>query len=50
MHVTKEKLEALLREAELAHAEYEKRIGKRDLDWPVWYADYIVRRIESEHA
>jgi catechol 2,3-dioxygenase-like lactoylglutathione lyase family enzyme len=36
-------LAAALRRAEAAHGEHEKRIGKRDADWPSWYAEYIVR-------
>jgi catechol 2,3-dioxygenase-like lactoylglutathione lyase family enzyme len=36
-------LAAALRRAAAAHGEHEKRIGKRDEDWPDWYADYIVR-------
>jgi catechol 2,3-dioxygenase-like lactoylglutathione lyase family enzyme len=36
-------LAATLRRAAAAHGEHEKRIGKRDEDWPDWYAEYIVR-------
>jgi catechol 2,3-dioxygenase-like lactoylglutathione lyase family enzyme len=36
-------LASALRRAEAAHGEYEKRLGKRDADWPSWYAEYIVR-------
>jgi catechol 2,3-dioxygenase-like lactoylglutathione lyase family enzyme len=32
-----------LRRAEAAHGEHEKRLGERDLDWPTWYAEYMVR-------
>jgi catechol 2,3-dioxygenase-like lactoylglutathione lyase family enzyme len=35
-------LAAALRRAEAAHGEHEKRIGKRDADWPSWYAEYMV--------
>ena len=31
-----------LRRAEAAHGEHEKRTGQRDLDWPSWYAAYMV--------
>ena len=31
-----------LRRAEAAHGEHEKRTGKRDENWPAWYAEYIV--------
>ena len=36
-------LASALRRAEAAHGEHEKRTGKRDEDWPNWYAEYIVR-------
>ncbi|HME37533.1 MAG TPA: VOC family protein [Steroidobacteraceae bacterium] len=32
-----------LRRAATAHGEHEKRIGRRDEDWPTWYAEYLVR-------
>jgi catechol 2,3-dioxygenase-like lactoylglutathione lyase family enzyme len=35
-------LEAALRRAEVAHGEHEKRLGKRDEEWPTWYAEYII--------
>ena len=31
-----------LRRAEAAHGEHEKRTGQRDLNWPDWYAAYMV--------
>ncbi len=34
--------EALTRAA-AAHGEHEQRIGGADPDWPVWYADYMVK-------
>ena len=45
--LTREELADLLREAERAHAEYERELGRRDEDWPTWYADYILRRLEE---
>ena len=42
-----EELADLLREAERAHAAYEQDLGQRDEDWPAWYADYILRRLEG---
>jgi catechol 2,3-dioxygenase-like lactoylglutathione lyase family enzyme len=36
-------LATALRHAEVAHGEHEKRTGQRDVDWPDWYAEYIVR-------
>jgi hypothetical protein len=36
-------LAATLRRAEAAHGEHEKRTGgRRDENWPDWYAEYIV--------
>jgi catechol 2,3-dioxygenase-like lactoylglutathione lyase family enzyme len=35
-------LASALRRAEAAHAEHEKRTGRRDDDWPAWYASYVV--------
>jgi catechol 2,3-dioxygenase-like lactoylglutathione lyase family enzyme len=35
-------LAAAFRRAEAAHSAYEKTLGHRDAEWPVWYADYIV--------
>jgi hypothetical protein len=49
-HLTREELARLLREAEQAHAAYEKELGQRDEDWPAWYADYILRRLEGASA
>ena len=32
-----------LERAEAAHGEYEKELGERDAEWPIWYAEYIER-------
>jgi catechol 2,3-dioxygenase-like lactoylglutathione lyase family enzyme len=32
-----------LRRAEAAHGKHEAQMGKRDEDWPSWYAEYMVR-------
>jgi hypothetical protein len=45
--LTREALGELLREAERAHAEYERELGERDEDWPSWYAGYIVEKLEA---
>ena len=45
--LTAERLAELLREAEQAHAAYERDLGHRDEDWPTWYADYIVERLSD---
>jgi catechol 2,3-dioxygenase-like lactoylglutathione lyase family enzyme len=39
-------LAGALRRAEAAHGEHEKRTGKRDENWPDWYAAYMV----AEHS
>lgn len=47
-NLTKEKLAKLLREAEMAHAEYEEKLGKRDENWPEWYAKYIIEKLKEK--
>jgi hypothetical protein len=42
-----EDLARLLREAEHAHADYERRLGKRDEDWPTWYAEFILGQLRA---
>lgn len=46
--LTEERLEQLLRDAEKAHGEYERELGHRDDDWPVWYARFIARQLRGE--
>jgi steroid delta-isomerase-like uncharacterized protein len=46
--VTREGLERLLRDAEQAHGAYEATLGRRDDNWPSWYADYMLRRLQNE--
>jgi len=41
-------LARLLREAETAHAEYERSIGHADADWPEWYARYLVDHLPEQ--
>ncbi len=36
-------LVSALKRAALAHGQHEARIGQRDENWPVWYAEYMVR-------
>ena len=45
--LTVEQLAELLREAERAHGEYEKQLGRRDDDWPSWYAGYMLDRLRA---
>jgi catechol 2,3-dioxygenase-like lactoylglutathione lyase family enzyme len=35
-------LASAMRRAEAAHGEHEKRTGQKDLDWPSWYAAYMI--------
>lgn len=42
---TPDDLERLLRETEHAHGEYERTLGRRDDNWPAWYAAYMYRRL-----
>jgi catechol 2,3-dioxygenase-like lactoylglutathione lyase family enzyme len=41
-------LAATLRRAAAAHGEHEKRTGGHDVNWPDWYAEYIVREQAGE--
>ena len=41
-------LAAALRRAAAAHGEHEKRTGGHDVNWPGWYAEYIVREQAGE--
>ena len=41
-------LAGALRRAEAAHGEHEKRTGKRDENWPDWYAEYMVKEQSGE--
>lgn len=36
-------LASALRRASVAHGEHEVRIGRADPNWPVWYAEHMVR-------
>lgn len=45
--ITREELARLLREAEIAHAQYEQTLGKRDEAWPDWYAQFIIERLQE---
>ena len=37
-----------LRRAEAAHGEYEKETGRRDEDWPIWYARFLEREQSAQ--
>src|SRR5712691_3768484 len=45
--ITAEQLADLLREAERAHGEYEARLGRRDDDWPTWYARHMLPKLRD---
>jgi hypothetical protein len=40
--LTVEALGQLLRETEQAHGAYERQLGRRDDDWPTWYARHML--------
>lgn len=48
--ITREELTRLLREAEQAHGRYEASLGHRDEDWPAWYAEFIVERLQEKKS
>ena len=41
-------LASAFRRAEAAHGQHEKRTGKRDENWPAWYAAYMVAEQRGE--
>ena len=43
-----ERLTELLRDAERAHGVFEKELGRRDEEWPAWYAQYILDRLSGD--
>ena len=43
-------LAGALRRAEAAHGRHEAQLGKRDENWPDWYADYMLREQSGEGA
>jgi hypothetical protein len=45
--LTTEELARLLREAERAHGDYERQLGKRDEEWPTWYAEFILDQLRA---
>jgi hypothetical protein len=45
--VTVEELADLLRQAEAAHGAYETKLGRRDDDWPTWYARFILEKLQA---
>lgn len=50
MKITTEELATLLKQAQRAHHEYEKKnidSGETDDDWAGWYADYIEKKLNK---
>ena len=45
--ITYKMLQELLVEAKRKHMKYERELGHEDKDWPGWYADYIMKRLEG---
>lgn len=43
--ITVEQLARLLKDAEIAHADYERSLGQADANWPRWYAEYILEQL-----
>lgn len=43
--LTVEQLATLLHDAEIAHADYERTLGKNDPEWARWYAQYILSQL-----
>ena len=41
-------LASALRRAEAAHGKHEAQLGKRDENWPAWYAEYMLREQSGE--
>lgn len=41
-----DQLRVLLLDAKVEHEEFERQHGP-DADWPRWYAEYILRRVNS---
>jgi hypothetical protein len=47
MELNEQQLEHLLKDAEKAHGVYESTLGKRDEDWPKWYAEFIINKLKQ---
>ena len=45
--LSQEELAKLLRDAQVAHKEFEHETGERDEDWPGWYAGYLLDRLRE---
>lgn len=47
-NIDKETLAKLLKEASLAHHDFEESLGKPDENWPLWYADFVIKKLNDE--
>jgi hypothetical protein len=45
-----ERLTEILREAERAHAVYERSLGHADSAWAAWYARHIIHRLTEDES
>ena len=45
--LTTDELARLLKEAERAHGDYERQLGKRDENWATWYAEFILDQLRA---
>ena len=43
----KDILISTLKSAEAAHGIYEQQLGRRDADWPQWYADHMTKSLSA---
>ncbi len=43
-------LASALRRAEAAHGKHEAQLGRRDENWPDWYAEYMLREQSGEES
>lgn len=48
--LNKEKLAELLKEARKAHRNYEEILGGPDDDWAIWYADFIIKKLNQQQT
>jgi hypothetical protein len=45
-----ERLTEILREAEHAHAVYQRGLGHADPAWATWYARHIIHRLSEDES
>ncbi len=48
VNLTIKQLEKLLQAAKTAHGEYEAKLGRAHKNWPLWYAKYIITRLQQK--